>query len=144
MNLYKKLAEGGGYSLPYLLHIASEDGAKNLYLINDNTDLTYNGNTYKASNFSYTPNADGDSSLEIELVNSDEIIDILESGYSFNAELVGIVNDDEIQEFATNKHKYGQATWDGKSLSLTMNKDDRLDMTFPALIFNSYNNRGNT
>ena len=144
MNLWKKLAQGGGYSLPFLVKIAAPDGSGALYLINDNVSLEYNGNTYKPSSFEYTPNDTGEGSFSIEVVEHDTIIDLLENYYELNIEVIGVLNGDEVEEIGSWRHKYGTAVWDGKQLEVTLDQDDRLEMTFPALIFNSYNNRGNT
>ncbi len=143
MNIYRQLAEGGGYNLPFLVHLSSPDNATHVYLINDNQDLTYNGHTYSASNFTYTPNTSGDSTFNVELVEHDEIIDLLEENEYFNVEVVGVFNGEEVEEIGQFRHKYGEGTWDGAKLEMKLNKDDRGGMTFPALIFNSYNNRGN-
>ncbi|MCM1218950.1 MAG: hypothetical protein NC548_31090 [Lachnospiraceae bacterium] len=141
-NIFKSFANGGGFSLPYLLHI--HDDSASVYVINDSEDLDYGGHTYKASNFTYTPGGNGDSNLEIELVEANEIIDIMENNYFFHVEVIGVFYDGEVTETSQFRHMYGEGTWDGKSLQMKLNKDDRLDMTFPALIFNSYNNRGNS
>lgn len=143
MNVYRQLAEGGGFNLPFLVHLSSPDNATHIYLINDNQDMTYNGHTYSASNFTYSPNKNGDSTLNIELVEHDDIIDILEENEYFNIEVIGVFNGDEVEAIGQYKHKYGEGTWNGAKLEMKLNKDDRGDMTFPALIFNSYNNRGN-
>lgn len=143
MNIYRQLAEGGGYNLPFLVHLSSPDNATHIYLINDNQDMTYNGHTYSASNFTYSPNTSGDSSLNIELVQHDEIIELLEDCEYFKVEVIGIFNGEEVKEIRQSRHKYGEGTWDGAKLEMKLNKDDRGNMTFPALIFNSYNNRGN-
>ena len=143
MNIYKELAEGGGYNLPYLLHLFDPEETTHIYLINDNADMAYNGQVYAASNFTYSPNRDGDSTLSVEIVEHDEIIDLLENNYYLRVEVIGIFNGEEVEEIGLYKHKYGEGTWDGMKLELKLNKDDRGGMTFPALIFNSYNNRGN-
>src|SRR5574344_454832 len=143
MNIYRQLAEGGGYNLPFLVHWFSPDGATHIYLINDNQDMTFGGHTYAASNFTFTPNTSGDSSLNIELVEHDEIIELLEDCEYFKVEVIGVFNGEEVEAIGQYKHKYGEGTWDGAKLELKLNKDDRGGMTFPALIFNSYNNRGN-
>lgn len=143
MNVYKYLANGGGFNLPYLLHVYDPDEKVSLYLINDNKDFCYEGHTYSASNFTYTPNTEGDSSLSIEIVKQDKIIDLLEDNYYLNVEVIGIFNGEEVEPIGQFKHKYGEGTWDGKKLEMKLNKDDRGDMSFPALTFNSYNNRGN-
>lgn len=141
-NIFKALANGGGFSLPYLLRIY--DGSTEICVINDCDDLAYGGRTYKASNFTYTPADGGEGSLEIELVEANGIIDIMENNYSFRVDVIGVLYDGEVTETRQFRHSYGEGTWDGKSLKLKLDKDDRLDMTFPALIFNSYNNRGNS
>ena len=143
MNIYKSLAEGGGYNLPFLVHLSDPENTLNIFLINDNQDMTYKGQLYSASNFTYSPNTTGESSLSIELVAHNAIIDMLEDNYYFKVEVIGIFNGDEVESIGSFKHKYGQATWDGMKLEMKLDKDDRGDMTFPALIFNSYNNRGN-
>lgn len=142
-NLFRLLAEGGAYSLPYLLHLFSSDKSVDLYLINDTKDLEWNGALYKASNFTYTPAFDGSASLEIELVTADTIIDLLELSEKLNAEITGILYGGEVAEIAAYRHQYGEASWTGESLRVQFDSDDRLEMTFPALTFNSYNNRGN-
>ena len=144
MNLWKKLAQGGGFSLPYLVKIADPDGGNAICLINDSVSLEYGGDTYNPSNFEYTPNDTGEGSFSIEVVEHDGIIDLLESYYELNIEVVGVLNGDEVEEIGSWRHKHGTAVWDGKQLEVTLDQDDRLEMTFPALIFNSYNNRGNT
>ncbi len=148
MNLWKELQQGGGYTLPFLLKFSSPEGqepaAQPIYLINDNVALTYNGVTYQPSQFSYTPNDSGEGSLSIELAQTDGIIDLLENYYELNIEVIGVYCGNEVQELGNFKHRFGTATWDGKELQMEFEQDDRLTMTFPALIFNSYNNRGNT
>ena len=54
MNVYKALAEGGGFNLPFLVHLYDPDGNTKIYLINDNDDFEYDGQTYGASSF-HTP-----------------------------------------------------------------------------------------
>ena len=145
-NIFKQLCEGGGYTLPYLLHLYTEDEKTNIYLVNDNKDCVYESVTFYASNFTYTPNDDGESSLEVELVDKgSDIIDILDVQYSFRAEIIGALREDgTVSVNKAYRHHYGSATWDGKGAKITFDKDDRFGMTFPALIFNSYNNRGNS
>ncbi|MGP1415420.1 MAG: hypothetical protein ACTTJ6_05760 [Treponema sp.] len=143
MNVYKQLAEGGGYNLPFLVHLSAPDDTLHIFLINDNQGMVYKGHIYSASNFTYRPNTSGDSSLTVELVEHNSIIDMLEDNYYFKVEVIGILNGEDVEPLGVFKHKYGEATWDGMKLQMKLNKDDRGDMTFPALIFNSYNNRGN-
>lgn len=141
--LYKQLAEGGGYNLPYLIHIFNETKSIELYLINDNKPMTYNGHLYKPSTFTYTPNEEGESTFNVELVETDTFIDLLENNTSFKVEVIGIFNGDFVQETGLYKHKYGEASWNEKTLEMKLNKDDRGSLTFPALVFNTFNNKGN-
>ena len=143
MNVYKQLTEGGGYNLPFLVRLSNPENTLNIFLINDNQDMVYRGIVYSASSFTYTPNTNGDSSFSVELVEHDTIIDMLEDNYYFKVEVIGVFNGEEVEPIGLFKHKYGEATWDGMKLDMKLNKDDRGGMTFPALIFNSYNNRGN-
>ena len=92
MNIYKSLAEGGGYNLPFLVHLSNPDGTLDIFLINDNQNMTYEKQVYTASNFTFTPNTTGDSSFSVELVEHSEIIDMLEDNYYFKVEVIGIFN----------------------------------------------------
>jgi len=144
MNLFKQLAEGGAYNLPVLIHLSAGD--TDIYLINDNVDMEYNGHTYAASTFSFKQSSSGDAQIQVELVKHEELIDLFENNDAFTTEIVGVYNEgnDTVESFSMYRFKYGTATWTGKSAQIKLDKDDRLDMTFPALTFNSYNNRGNT
>ena len=140
MGIYKDLTEGGLYTLPFLLHIF--DRLTDVYLINDNADITVSGITYHAASFGYTPNASGDATLEISLPDNVEIQNISERSRKFNCDLVGVYRGNEVVAIGTYKHQYGDATWDGSKFQIKLNADDRGNMTFPALIYNGYNNRG--
>ena len=59
MNVYKQLTEGGGYNLPFLVHLSNPENTLNIFLINDNQDMVYKGVVYSASSFTYTPNTNG-------------------------------------------------------------------------------------
>lgn len=142
MNIYRKLIEGGGYSLPFLVHLSAPNG-KNIDIANNNEDIEYGGHVYKASSFTYSPSSTGDSTFSAELVENNEIIDILEEQREFRMKVVGIFNGEEVEEISAYRHSSGEGTWDGAKLEMKLNKDERGTMTFPALIFNSYNNRGN-
>ena len=143
MNLYKRLSEGGGFNLPYLIHLSSPDKTIDVYLINDNQGLIYKGHKYTASSFSYIPTPDGEATFSIEIVEHDEIIELLEDNHYFKVDVIGVFNGEQVEPIAVYHHKYGEGTWDGAKLEMKLQKDDRGSMTFPALIFNSYNNRGN-
>ena len=111
--------------------------------MNDTRDVEFGGHSYAAASFTYRPSTDGSASLEVAVAELDGIIGILEGDGTFRADVVGIVNGGDVVPIMQNRHKYGEATWDGVRLEMRLDKDDRGDMTFPALIFNAYNNRGN-
>ena len=146
--LYDKLLFGGGYSLPYLVHLY--DGAKDgstatthIRLINDSRDLEWDGKTWLASGFDFSPSDDGESSLRIT-VGGNGLKALLDSEYVFNAEFTGILLEDgTVTPIRGYRRSYGTAIWNGKEAEVTFETDDRMGMTFPALIFNLSNNRGN-
>lgn len=143
-DIFKYLSEGGAFSLPFLVHIY--DSTTHVYLVNAKESITYNGITYSPSQFTFSPDEEGAASLEIELVDEgNNVINIMDESYNFHADITGVMNNDgTIYELKTYNNRFGSATWDGKSAKITFTKDDRWDMTLPPLIFNSYNNRGNS
>jgi hypothetical protein len=147
--LYEKLLYGGGYSLPYLVHLydGARDGSTattHIRLINDSRDLVWEGETYLASGFDFAPSDDGESSLRIT-VEGNGLKTLMDSEYVFNAEFTGILLEDgSVTPIRGYRRNYGTATWSGKEAEINFDTDDRLGMTFPALIFNAYNNRGNS
>lgn len=144
MNIYKQLAEGGGYNLPYLLHIFDVQNKVSIRLINDTRAMEYKGARYEAAAFKYVPSQEGNGTLSIGVQAHENLIDLVEENYALRVEVVGVFNGESVEEIGFYKHRYGQASWDGARLELKMNKDDRGNMTFPALLFSTYNNRGNS
>lgn len=140
MGVFKELTEGGLFNLPFLLHIY--DDSTNLYIINDNENLIYNGHTYKAASFDYTPNTNGDASLACDIFDKPELLNYINRNRRFNCDLIGVYRGGEIVQLETYRHQYGDATYDGVKFEIKLNGDDRGNMTFPALIYNNYNNRG--
>lgn len=141
-ELYDKLLSGGGYSLPYLIRLWN--GERDYRFVNDARSVEYDGETYAASNFTFTPSDDGDSTLEIEVVDN-SLISLIDSEDYFEAEFIGIILEDgQVSPLRGWRKKYGKAKWNGASATVTFPPDDRLSMTFPSLIFNSDNNRGNS
>ena len=140
MGVYKELTESGKFTLPFLLHIY--DATTDIYLINDTSDLIYDGHTYKAAAFEYSPGTNGTAKLEASFFDSPELSNIVNRSRVFNCDLIGAYKGGEVVELSTYKHQYGEATWEEDKITINLNADDRGDMTFPALIYNSYNNRG--
>lgn len=148
-NFLKMCRSSGGYSLPWLVTLTG--GATVLRYINDQDDLSYGGNTYRASTFGYSPNPgdtgfDGGGSLDIAAADANEvesIIALIESNTSISLDVTGILLDDgTVSEIKAFGHEHGTVRWNGRTASFSFEPDDRLSMTFPALIFSHYNNRG--
>ena len=86
----------GGYSLPYLIKIYDPTETLVMYFINDINNKVYDGKTYIASAFKYTPNASelglsGGGSLEIA-VKDTQIIDLIETYKEVKLDVIGILN----------------------------------------------------
>lgn len=140
MGVYKELTEGGLFTQPFLLHIYDNDS--NIYLINDNEDLTYGGHVFTAAAFEYEPSTNGDARLSCEIHDKPALQNYILANRFFNCDLIGVYKGGEVVQLETYSHKYGDATWDDGRFEIKLNGDDRGNMTFPALIYNSYNNRG--
>ena len=140
MGVFKELTEGGLFNLPFLLHIYDDD--THFYLINDNSNLTYGGHVFNAAAFAYTPYTNGSATLSCALFDNPELLNYIQRNRRFNCELVGVYRGGEVVQLETYRHNYGEATWDGLQFEIKLDADDRGNMTFPALIYNSYNNRG--
>lgn len=144
----------GKYSLPYLIHLYGsytkngETQTIDMRFINDVKSCQYDGQTYKAEAFNYTPNASeygmtGGGTLEISVVGN-QIIDLVEQCRSITLEVVGcMMEDGTITELRQFKHKNGTIKVNRNTATFTFKRDERLDMTFPALVWNTQNNRGN-
>lgn len=140
MGVFKELTEGGLFNLPFLLHIY--DDSTDLYIINDNENLIYNGHTFEAASFDYTPGTNGGANLECDIFDKPELLNYITRNRNFKCELIGVYRGGEVVQLETYRHNYGDATWDGVKFEIRLDGDDRGSMTFPALIYNNYNNRG--
>lgn len=140
MGVFKELTEGGLFNLPFLLHIYDDD--THIYIINDNVSLTYGGHTFAAASFEYQPSTNGDATLACDIFDKPDLLNYINRNRVFNCDLIGVYRGGEIVQLETYRHNYGEATWDGVKFEIKLNGDDRGNMTFPALIYNSYNNRG--
>ena len=154
-NLSKLFSYNGTYSLPYLIHLSGSykrNGVTqtiDMRFINDAVSCSYDGNTYTATAFNYTPNASeygltGGGTLEISVVGN-QIIDLVEQCSEITLEVVGcMMKNGTITEMKHFAHKNGTIKVNRNVATFTFKRDERLDMTFPALIWNSQNNRGNS
>lgn len=143
----------GKYSLPWLIHLygtnASGTQTYDMRFINDVRDCVYDGNTYIAESFRYTPSGSefgmsGGGTLEISTAKN-QVAAMVQLCTNITLEVVAVMLEDStITELQKIKHKNGKIKGDRQKVTFTFERDERLDMSFPALIWNSQNNRGNT
>ena len=148
-EIFEALARGGNFALPYLIRMShTQYGA--LYFVNNNEDIAYDGQTYRASAFKYTrPKNVGGSlqagALDITAIDNN-VIDILDtSDELFKVDVIGVlVNGSEVQPLKQFHHQYASVTISNEmKVTLNFKNDDRLDMNFPPDVFDADNNRGN-
>lgn len=145
-EVFKNLSEGGGYSVNHLLRLSNIAESENIYISDNNEDLVFDDILYKASNFTYSANVDGSANLQVELIREgNSIINLIENNTEIKAEVVTLfIKGSEAILLSTHHHRYGKVTWNGESASFTFEKDDRLNMTFPALVWNRNSDKGET
>lgn len=135
----------GGFSLPFLITIT--DGETTLNYVNARNSVELDGTTYEPEVFQFSANADtlgffGGGTLEI--ARTYDVVSILEKNDSVTITVKGILYDGEAVELKGYTSKYCKATFSKSTVKITLEEDDRLSMTFPATIFNSANNSGNS
>lgn len=139
----------GAYSLHWLIKLSDPDNTLVMRFVNNITDVEYDEETYTAGSFAYTPNNaesgyDGGGSLEISYIGN-SVIDLAESYRLIKLEVIAVMDErGEITPYHRYQHTYGTLNAKGGKAKFTFSKDDRLEMTFPALIWNAANNKGNS
>jgi hypothetical protein len=148
-NIFAELVKrNGGYCLHWLIKLYSPDEAIVMRFVNNNADVEYDGETYTAGAFNYKPNNaesgyNGGGSLDISYIGN-QVIDLIESYKQIRLDVVAILNErGEITPYHRYQHTYGSLQASRGKAKFSFAKDDRLEMTFPALIWNASNNRGN-
>lgn len=138
----------GSYSLPWLIKLSNSAGTTILYRAGNTEDVTYGGHTYTATALEYKPAVevqgfDGGGTLSIYCGADDTIIDLIESNKNILMEVVGAINaDGTITAVRVFRHTTGSVDWDRTKATFTYEKDERLSMTFPAIVISSLNARG--
>ena len=137
-NFNKLRARAGAYSLPFLIKLSDLAETTNLYYINDVSDLVYSGDTYTAVSFEYVPAAGkagfgGGGNLSLPALS--EIIALIESNDNLKLVSIGVLNEggtvSPVKQFT---HTYCKASWGGRRVTFSFEKDDKALMTFPALV----------
>lgn len=145
-QIYRLLFEGGNYAKQYLIKL-SHPTAGVLRLVNNNEDVVYEEQTYKASSFDYTsPNLQGDSgSLSISIVDNENLFEWVDNAdCRYSLEVTGILNGGDIQPLKSYKHFYGSVSLgDNNQLEFNLENDGRLNMTFNVYKYDTDLNRGN-
>lgn len=148
-SIFEKLVQrNGGYCLHWLIKLSSPDNAIIMRFVNNKSDVLFDDELYLAGAFEYKPNNaesgyDGGGSLEISYIGN-QIIDLIESYKTFKLDVVAVMNErEEITPYHRYQHSYCTCQASKGKAKFTFKKDDRLEMTFPALIWNAANNRGN-
>lgn len=147
-EIFNALYGGGNYTLPYLLKFSHEK-LKTIYLVNNNEDVIFQGNTFLASDFEYTPpdvNGSGGTLSISSEPNENTLFEFIENAdYKYRLDIVGALNlDGTVTPLKQYVHFFGTVTIDAKGkITLQLAGDDRLDMTFTPYKFDTDNNRGN-
>lgn len=147
-NFEKLCRRTGAYSLPWLIRLSNYDYSENQYFVNDVADVEYLGTTYAASTFNYQPDAmihgfNGGGNFEISVIGN-YVIDIVDRNKNLRLDVIAVILEDgTISEVKKFRNSYGSISGDRAKITFTFDKDDRLEMKFPALVFSHYNNRGN-
>ena len=147
VNFAKLCRRTGGYKLAWLITLSDPNDTIVLRVVNNNANVSFGGHTYTASTFNYLPGEavhgmDGGGTLDIA-VTDNSVIDMIEAYRSVKLEVVGVLVDSAVTEIQGFSHTWGSVSWDGKKASFTFEKDEKLTMTFPAVILDPSINRGN-
>lgn len=147
-QLYKTLMEGGKYSLPFLIRLY-QVGYTPLYYVNNNEDVVFGGNTYKAATFKYTRPKQKNGVLQsgsLEITSMNEVLDLIDvCDELLQVQVVGVLYDGEVTPIKIYHHQYGTLTSDNEmKVTINFTNDDRLGMVFPPYVFDTDNNRGNS
>ena len=149
-QIYRTLARGGTYSLPYLVHF-HHDEVGDLYLVNNTEDVEYDGHVYKAGNFTYSrPKNSGGvltgGELSVTAIGN-SLIEFVQLGdFLMTVDVTGILAENgEVSPIGCWHHQYGTVTiTNGMQITCSFSNDDRLEMNFPPYMFDQDNNRGNS
>lgn len=145
-QIFKLLFSGGNYAKQYLIKLY-HPVAGVLRYVNNNQDITYDGYTYSAANFNYTPpdSQNEGGTLEISSIDNYQIVEWLEKADDrYTLEVMGALNDGEVQPIRAYKHFYGTASMsENGTLNFSLENDGRLGMVFTVYKYDTDLNRGN-
>lgn len=147
-QIFKLLFEGGNYSRPYLIKFSHPE-AGTLRFVNDNESVTFADETYIPANFKYIPpNSKGEGgNLEITTINNENLFAFVENAdYRYQMSVIGVINrlTGLIDKLKLYRHFYGTVSMgEDWNLNFSLGRDDRLDMNFTVLTYDTNLNPGN-
>jgi hypothetical protein len=144
-QIYRLLFEGGNYAKQYLIKL-SHPTAGTLRFVNNNEDVVFEEQTYKASSFDYTrPDNQGEAgNLSISIVDNADIFEWVENAdCRYTMEVIGILNGGSVEELKSYRHFYGSVSLgDNNQLEFNLENDGRLNMVFNVYKYDTDSNRG--
>lgn len=146
-EIYNLLFNGGKFSKHYLIKLTHPD-LGTIRLVNNNEDVEFAAETYKASNFTYTqPNNKGDSgTLNITSIDNEDLFQFIDAADDrYSLQVVGVINQNGyVQRLKTFRHFYGSVSMgEDWNINFNLGKDDRLDMKFLSYSYDTNLNPGN-
>lgn len=145
-ELFEKYLQGGNYALPYLLEFSTPD-YDTLRFAGTNEDIEYNGNTYEAASFEYTPPDTQGSGGNLKISGlGNKLINFVEyANENWRLDVVAaIAENGNVTAIKQYHHFFGSVSYgNDMELNFELSGDDRLSMTFPPYKFDSDTNRGN-
>lgn len=145
-ELFDKLFCGGAHSFPVLVRF-SRGGEEVITFTDNNEDIDFEGESYKAALFEYTP-ADymgKGAQLRISAVGNTLANFVDKADDTFRLDVVAAITErGEVTPLRRYSHFMGKVSWgQDMSMNFELGQDDRLDMTFPPYKFDTDTNRGN-
>lgn len=144
--LFERLFKGGAHSYPILLRFSL--GGKGVMTFTDNNeDIAFEGETYHAALFEYTP-ADymgKGAQLRISAAGTPlaQFVDAADDTFRLDV-VAAIAEDGAVTPLRRYSHFMGKVSWgDSMEMNFELGQDDRLEMTFPPYKFDTDTNRGN-
>lgn len=147
-QIYKLLFEGGNYSRPYLIKF-THPTAGTLRFVNNNETVTFADENYIPANFKYIPpNSKGEGgNLEISAINNENLFAFVENAdYQYKMQVTGVINrlTGLVDKLKVYRHFYGTVSMgEDWNLTFSLGRDDRLDMNFTVLTYDTNLNPGN-
>ena len=151
MSVFTEVTDKNGrFTNPFLIYLYDDNKDFEMRFINDNENLRYDSKTWVAGTFRFRPNASilgfsGGGTLEIA-TQDNSAIELVDAKQKINLEVIEIIkyNGTVAELNPLQILKYGTVSAERGKLNFRYDADDRLNMTFPSLVWGNQNNRGNS